>query len=76
LGGIRGRIGRILGVDEGWIAISTFDSDGGKSRDSNEGVFHCGFDRHMMMKLFEATGFVSVPNRTAAIMPKPGPLTA
>ncbi|MGA2161087.1 MAG: class I SAM-dependent methyltransferase [Methanoregula sp.] len=66
---------RIAGVlrPAGRIAVADLDSDEGKFHDSNEGVFHSGFDRHTMMKLFEAAGFVSVRNRTAAIMQKPGP---
>jgi ubiquinone/menaquinone biosynthesis C-methylase UbiE len=65
---------RIVGVlkPAGKIAIADLDSDEGKFHDSNEGVFHFGFDRHMMRKAFEAAGFVSVRNRTAAIMQKPG----
>jgi ubiquinone/menaquinone biosynthesis C-methylase UbiE len=65
---------RIAGVLKpgGKIAIADLDLDEGKFHDSNEGVFHFGFDRHMMKKLFEAAGFVSVRNRTAAIMQKPG----
>jgi ubiquinone/menaquinone biosynthesis C-methylase UbiE len=65
---------RIAGVlkPAGKIAIADLDSDEGKFHDSNEGVFHFGFDRHMMRKAFEAAGFVSVRNRTAAIMQKPG----
>ena len=62
-----------MGAGKGWIAIADFNSDEGKFHDSNKGVFHCGFDRHMMIKLFKAAGFVSVRNRTAAIMQKPGP---
>ena len=57
----------------GRIAIADLDSDEGKFHDSNEGVFHFGFDRHTMRKSFEAAGFVSVRNRTAAILQKPGP---
>jgi 2-polyprenyl-3-methyl-5-hydroxy-6-metoxy-1,4-benzoquinol methylase len=66
---------RIAGVlrPAGRIAIADLDSDEGKFHDSNEGVFHFGFDRHMMMRSFAAAGFVSVRNRTAAIMQKPGP---
>ncbi len=66
---------RIAGVlkPAGKIAIADLDLDEGKFHDSNEGVFHFGFDRHMMKKSFEAAGFVSVRNRTAAIMQKPGP---
>ena len=57
----------------GRIAVADLDSDEGKFHDSNEGVFHFGFDRHTMRKSFEAAGFVSVRNRTAAILQKPGP---
>jgi len=57
----------------GRIAIADLDSDEGKFHDSNEGVFHFGFDRHTMKKSFEAAGFSSVRNRTAAIMQKSGP---
>jgi ubiquinone/menaquinone biosynthesis C-methylase UbiE len=66
---------RLAGVlkPAGKIAIADLDLDEGKFHDSNEGVFHFGFDRHMMKKLFEVAGFVSVRNRTAAIMQKPGP---
>ncbi|MGB8219867.1 MAG: methyltransferase domain-containing protein, partial [Methanoregula sp.] len=65
---------RIYGVlkPAGKIAIADLDLDEGKFHDSNEGVFHFGFDRHMMKKAFESAGFVSVRNRTAAIMQKPG----
>ena len=66
---------RIAGVliPSGKIAIADLDLDEGMFHDSNEGVFHFGFDRHMMKKSFESAGFVSVRNRTAAIMQKPGP---
>ena len=67
-------LNRIAGVlrPGGKIAIADLDSDEGKFHDSNEGVFHNGFDRFAMMKYFEAAGFSSVQNRTAAIMQKPG----
>jgi len=58
---------------KGRIAIADLDSDEGKFHDSPEGVFHNGFDRSMMMKSFEAAGFSSVRNRTAAMVRKPGP---
>ena len=56
----------------GRIAIADLDSDEGKFHDSPEGVFHNGFDRCTMQKYFEAAGFISVRNRTAAVMHKPG----
>jgi len=66
---------RIAGILKpgGKIAIADLDPDEGKFHDSNEGVFHFGFDRLTMKKSFEAAGFISVQNRTAAIMQKPGP---
>jgi len=66
---------RIAGVLKpgGRIAVADLDSDEGKFHDSDEGVFHNGFDRCVMMKSFEAAGFSSVRNRTAAIIQKPGP---
>ena len=66
---------RIAGVlkPAGRIAVADLDSDEGKFHDSDEGVFHPGFDRCVMMKSFEAAGFSSVRNRTAAIIQKPGP---
>ena len=57
----------------GQVAVADLDCDGGKFHDSNEGVFHFGFDRCIMMKHMEAAGFGSVRNRTAAIMQKPSP---
>jgi ubiquinone/menaquinone biosynthesis C-methylase UbiE len=66
---------RIAGIlkPAGIIAIADLDSDEGEFHDSPEGVFHNGFDRCAMLKSFEAAGFVSVRNRTAAIVQKPGP---
>lgn len=57
----------------GWIAVADLDSDEGKFHDSDEGVFHPGFDRCTMQNYFESAGFISVRNRTAAIIRKPGP---
>jgi ubiquinone/menaquinone biosynthesis C-methylase UbiE len=66
---------RISGIlrPGGGIAIADLDSDEGKFHDLNAGVFHSGFDRYLMIKSFEAAGFVSVRNRTAAIIQKTGP---
>lgn len=57
----------------GMIAIADLDSDEGKFHDSNDGVFHFGFDRSIMKKYFEAAGFTDVRNRTAAVRQKAGP---
>jgi ubiquinone/menaquinone biosynthesis C-methylase UbiE len=57
----------------GQIAIADLDCDEGKFHDSNEGVFHFGFDRCVMQKHLESAGFVSIRNRTAATIVKPAP---
>lgn len=57
----------------GLVAIIDLDCDGGKFHDSNEGVFHFGFDRCIMKKHLEAAGFVLIRDRTAAIMQRPSP---
>ena len=53
----------------GLLAVADFDCDEGKFHESNEGVFHSGFDRCAMLKHFERAGFEKVRNRTAAILP-------
>ncbi|OPX63203.1 MULTISPECIES: class I SAM-dependent methyltransferase [unclassified Methanoregula] len=57
----------------GQIAVIDLDPDGGKFHSSNAGVFHFGFERSVMKDLLEAEGFVSVRDRTAAIMQRPSP---
>jgi ubiquinone/menaquinone biosynthesis C-methylase UbiE len=57
----------------GLLAIADLDCDEGKFHESNDGIFHFGFDRCTMMKHFERAGFEKVRNRTAAIVAKPAP---
>jgi|WetSurMetagenome_2_1015567.scaffolds.fasta_scaffold34078_2 ubiquinone/menaquinone biosynthesis C-methylase UbiE len=57
----------------GRIAIADLDSDEGKFHESNEGVFHFGFDRCVMQKTIESAGFLSVRNQTAVTVVKPAP---
>lgn len=66
---------RMAGVirPAGRIAVADLDSDEGTFHDSNEGVFHFGFDRSLMKKYFKAAGFAGIHNQTAAVMQKPGP---
>jgi ubiquinone/menaquinone biosynthesis C-methylase UbiE len=68
-------LGQFAGVirESGFLAVADLDCDNGKFHDSNEGVFHFGFDRYIMMKHFEAAGFISIRNRTAAMIEKPTP---
>jgi 2-polyprenyl-3-methyl-5-hydroxy-6-metoxy-1,4-benzoquinol methylase len=55
----------------GILAIADLDSDEGKFHESNEGVFHFGFDRCIMQKHFGRAGLSEIRNRTAAMMAKP-----
>jgi len=54
----------------GQIAVIDLDPDNGKFHNSNEGVFHFGFDRNVMKKYLLEAGYVSVQDKTAAIMQK------
>jgi 2-polyprenyl-3-methyl-5-hydroxy-6-metoxy-1,4-benzoquinol methylase len=57
-----------------WIAVADLDLDGGRFHDSNDGVFHHGFDRSLLKKEMEAAGFRAIRNRTAAIVHKSSPV--
>jgi 2-polyprenyl-3-methyl-5-hydroxy-6-metoxy-1,4-benzoquinol methylase len=72
---VRAMIGRFAKIlkPSGLLAIADLDCDEGKFHDSNEGIFHFGFDRCAMMKYFEKAGFENVRNQTAAIVVKPAP---
>jgi ubiquinone/menaquinone biosynthesis C-methylase UbiE len=50
----------------GYLCIADLDSDGGNFHDDNTGVFHFGFDRSFMRKLFIQHGFQDVRDVTAA----------
>ncbi|WP_319537916.1 class I SAM-dependent methyltransferase [uncultured Methanospirillum sp.] len=52
----------------GQIVIIELDPDDGKFHDSNEGVFHFGFERSIMKKLLEDAGYDSIREKTAATM--------
>jgi ubiquinone/menaquinone biosynthesis C-methylase UbiE len=58
----------------GRLAIADLDREGGRFHDSNEGVFHFGFDRALLKKEMEDAGFAKVRNRTAAIIHKSCPV--
>jgi 2-polyprenyl-3-methyl-5-hydroxy-6-metoxy-1,4-benzoquinol methylase len=58
----------------GRLAVADLDCDGGRFHDSNEGVFHAGFERSFLKKALEASGFSKVRNRTAAIIHKSSPV--
>lgn len=54
----------------GYIAIADLDLDDGLFHEDSTGVFHNGFDRETLQRLFEKTGFVDVTFRTASSMTK------
>jgi ubiquinone/menaquinone biosynthesis C-methylase UbiE len=57
----------------GHLCIADLDPDDGLFHDSNEGVFHFGFDRPMMSGAFMKAGFSDIRSRTAAEIIKPVP---
>jgi ubiquinone/menaquinone biosynthesis C-methylase UbiE len=58
----------------GRLSIADLDCDGGRFHDSNEGVFHFGFERSLLKKELETAGFSKIRNRTAAIIHKSSPV--
>lgn len=57
----------------GQIAIADLDEEGGRFHDNNDGVFHFGFNRGQLGRLFKEAGFVDVHFTSAARMNRPGP---
>lgn len=55
----------------GRLCIADLEPDEGLFHDSNEGVFHSGFDRALLREMFVAAGFDDVCDRTAAHVVKP-----
>lgn len=66
------RLRRILRAG-GWIAVIDLDSEGGRFHDHADGVFHHGFDRARLKKLFLEAGFTGIRVRTVAYVEKPAP---
>ena len=46
--------------DHGFIAIADLDSEDGTFHSDNEGVFHYGFDRHLLAEYAQKAGFKDV----------------
>lgn len=55
----------------GYLSIADLDTDNGKFHDSNEGVFHEGFNRDVMKMLFRNAGFSEIVDYTATELSKP-----
>jgi ubiquinone/menaquinone biosynthesis C-methylase UbiE len=58
-------------LPSGYIAIADLDLDDGWFHEDSTGVFHNGFDRSSLQRLFEEAGFVDVTYRTATGISKP-----
>jgi len=56
----------------GQIAMADLDEEGGRFHGNNDGVFHYGFNREALKKIFEEAGFGDVVSTTAAAVNKPG----
>lgn len=56
----------------GTIAIADLDKEDGSFHPDNTGVFHYGFERAVLKRLFEAAGFSDVHDTTAAKVVRPG----
>jgi ubiquinone/menaquinone biosynthesis C-methylase UbiE len=55
----------------GHLCLADLDSEDGKFHDTNEGVFHFGFDRSVLRKTFIESGFSDVRDTTATEVVKP-----
>jgi 2-polyprenyl-3-methyl-5-hydroxy-6-metoxy-1,4-benzoquinol methylase len=55
----------------GTLCIADLDLDDGKFHSNNDGVFHFGFDRAILRKVFTEVGFRDVRHRAAAQIEKP-----
>ena len=56
----------------GQIAIADLDEEGGRFHDNNDGVFHFGFDRENLARLFADAGFSDIDFTTATQIDKSG----
>lgn len=55
----------------GYLCIADLDLEDGRFHEDNTGVFHFGFDRSMLRKLFMEAGFEEIQERSAAEVVKP-----
>ncbi len=59
-------------VPGGYLCIADLDLDDGQFHDDNTGIFHFGFDRAALHKVFTEAGFDNVRDIDAAEVVKPG----
>lgn len=70
-------IGRLLGafhkalMPGGTISIADLDPDDGQFHGNDDGVFHHGFERAELRRVFGEHGFSNIRERTAATVTKP-----
>jgi ubiquinone/menaquinone biosynthesis C-methylase UbiE len=57
-------------LPSGQLAITDLEPDNGQFHSNNEGVFHFGFDRKELYRMFIDTGFCDVKHLTAAQIEK------
>jgi cyclopropane fatty-acyl-phospholipid synthase-like methyltransferase len=57
--------------EHGFIAIADLDSEDGTFHSDNEGVFHYGFDRHLLAEYAQKVGFKDVTFSLANKIAKP-----
>lgn len=55
----------------GYLCIADLDLDDGQFHDDNTGIFHFGFDRTTLRKVFIEAGFENVQDMSAAEVVKP-----
>jgi hypothetical protein len=58
-------------LPSGQLAIADLEPDDGQFHSNNEGVFHFGFDRKELHRMFIDIGFRDVRHLTAAQVEKP-----
>jgi trans-aconitate methyltransferase len=57
--------------DDGFIAIADLDSEDGSFHSDNNGVFHYGFDRHILAEHAKEAGFKDITFSLASTISKP-----
>jgi ubiquinone/menaquinone biosynthesis C-methylase UbiE len=63
---------RIL-TPSGYLCVADLDLDDGQFHDSNDGIYHFGFNRALLRKDYMEAGFDDIRDRTAAEVMKPDP---